>query len=214
MEGTRVSILDVREVGRRTFELEIEAPPDFEANPGHFVQVRVPRGESAPVRHYSICSPTVDRSFRITVEHKPDGRVTPELIERRAGAVIEIDGPFGRVHFDGEDRVVSIGAGPGIGPALAVAERTTIEGGEAAVLVHHDHPLYEHRLSHLSTRTGPVAMVRDDVRSAISSFGALVPGIEHRTVFVYGFSPFVSTVTSAFSQLDREPAGLKVENFN
>ncbi len=49
-----------------------------------------------------------------------------------------LSGPYGDQHYDGEARAVVIAGGPGVGPAVAIAERAIDEDAEAAVVYRDD----------------------------------------------------------------------------
>ncbi|MDY6779709.1 MAG: FAD-binding oxidoreductase, partial [Halobacteria archaeon] len=67
-------------------------------------------------------SPRVGEAFEITVGVDPDGDLSPALADLRTGDTVEVDGPYGRVYYEGGDAVVLAG-GPGVGPAVGIGER-------------------------------------------------------------------------------------------
>lgn len=209
MEGTEVAVVDVREVGPATVAVELESPPGFDASPGQFVQVRAPVDGEAITRHYSISSPRIDDTFEITVGVDPEGTLSPRLARAAPGDRLAVDGPFGRVFYEGEDRVGLLASGPGIGPAVGIAERALGEGGDVVLLYRTDDPVHERRLSDLAAAGASTFVVRDGDRFA-ASLGAVV---EDRQVFVYGFEPFVESAQAAIETVGGDPTRAKVENF-
>jgi 3-phenylpropionate/trans-cinnamate dioxygenase ferredoxin reductase subunit len=208
MEGSEVALVDVREVGADTVALAVETPPDFDARPGQFVQVRAVVDGEAVTRHYSVSSPTVTDTFEITVGVDPGGTLSPWLADASPGDTVEVDGPYGRVYYDGEERTVVLAAGPGIGPAVGVAERTLAEGGRAAVVYPTDVIVHEARLSALAAAGADVYVVGE------ASFEAAVGAAVGRgQTFVYGFEPFVEAAAAAIAAAGDNPADAKVENF-
>ena len=210
MDPTPVEIVAVREVGPGTLALELETPAGFEATPGQFVQLRRSIDGEPVTRHYSISSPFVEETFEITVEIDPDGTLTPTLAAATPGETVEIDGPFGRVHYEDEDAVVAIGSGPGVGPAVGIAERTIREGGDAAVVVHGDALVHGNRLAQLAAGGATVVFLRD--RGRLTAALELVPTAGRRP-FVYGFRAFVDVAREALEAAGVDPETARVENF-
>lgn len=208
MDGTEVEIVGVADVGPDTVAITVEAPPGFEARPGQFVQVRATVDDEAVTRHYSISSPRVTKTFEITVGVDPGGTLSPWLADAAPGDVIEVAGPFGRVYYEGEPGAVVLAAGPGIGPAVAVAERAIQERNEAAVVYRSDVLVHEARLSGLALAGVDVFVVGEDhFADAVSA------AIGDGQVFVYGFEPFVEAAESVVADAGREWSEVKVENF-
>ena len=208
MEGTEVAVVDVSEVGPGTVAITVEAPPGFDARPGQFVQVRAVVDGEAVTRHYSVSSPTVSHTFEITVGVDPGGTLSPWLAEAAPGDTVEVDGPYGRVYYEGEERAVVLAAGPGVGAAVAVAERALAEGGGAAVVYRTDELVHEARLSGLAAAGAAVYVVGE------AGFPAAVDAVAGRgQTFVYGFEPFVEAAGAALEAAGADPDGAKVENF-
>lgn len=205
-----VEIVDVQSVGPGTVALAVEAPPGFDARPGQFVQVRATVDGEAVTRHYSVSSPRVTETFEVTVGVDPEGTLSPWLADAAPGDPVEVDGPFGRVYYDGEPRAVVLAAGPGIGPAVGVAERTVQERNEAAVVYRADALVHEARLSGLALAGADVFVVGED-RFA-DAVDAVVDGGQ---VFVYGFEPFVEAARATLDDVGAgvDGADAKVENF-
>ena len=208
MEGTEVEIVDVSEVGPDTVALAVAAPAGFDARPGQFVQVRGTVDGEAVTRHYSVSSPSVTDTFELTVGVDPDGTLSPWLADAAPGDTVEVDGPFGRVYYDGEARVAVLAAGPGVGPAVGVAERALAEGGEAALVYRADGVVHESRLAGLAAAGADVFVVGEAHFPAAVS--AAVGGGQ---TFVYGFAPFVEAAETAIAEAGVDPEAAKVENF-
>jgi 3-phenylpropionate/trans-cinnamate dioxygenase ferredoxin reductase subunit len=210
MEDTEVEVVDVESVGPETVALAVEAPPDFDARAGQFVQLRATVDGEAVTRHYSVSSPRVTGTFEVTVGVDPEGTLSPWLADAAPGDAVEVAGPFGRVYYDGEPRAIVLAAGPGIGPGVGVAERAVQEGNEAAVVYRADALVHEARLSGLALAGADVIVVGED------RFADAVAAVADRgQVFVYGFEPFVETARAALEDADAgvDPSDAKVENF-
>ena len=208
MDGTEVEIVGVADVGPDTVAITLEAPSGFEARPGQFVQVRAAVDGEAVTRHYSVSSPRVTETFEITVGVDPTGTLSPWLAGAAPGDVVEVDGPFGRVYYEGEPGAVVLAAGPGIGPAVAVAERAIQERNQAAVVYLSDALVHEARLSGLALAGVDVFVVGEDgfadaVRAAVGD----------GQMFVYGFEPFVEAAESVVAGVGGAWSDAKVENF-
>lgn len=209
MEGTEVEIAGVRRVGHDTVALRVASPPGFEARPGQFVQVRATVDGDPVTRHYSVSSPDVGETFELTVGIDPEGTLTPWLADAEPGDTVEVDGPFGRVYYEDEDRVVVLAAGPGIGAGVGVAEAALSGGGGAALVYLTDAPVHGARISGLAAAGADVYVVSDD--TAFESAVAEAAG--RGRVFVYGFEPFVEAAEAALRAAGVDPGTAKVENF-
>lgn len=208
MEGTEVEIVDVAEVGPDTVALTLKTPPEFDALPGQFLQVRATVDGDVVTRHYSVSSPRVTETFEVTVGVDPGGTLSPWLADATPGETVSVDGPYGRVYYDGEERVVVLASGPGIGPAVGVGERALMDGGEAAVVYLAEGLVHEERLSTLAASGAEVLAVGE------ARFGDAVASVVDRgQAFVYGFEPFAERAEAALAEAGRDPATAMVENF-
>ncbi len=131
MEGTPVTVESVSEVGPDTVTLELETPDGFDALPGQFVLLRAAPDDEAISRHYTLSSPSVGATFELTVGVDPDGDLSPWLADLEGGETVHVEGPFGRITYEGETDIVAAAGGPGIGPSIAVAEAAQDAGHDA-----------------------------------------------------------------------------------
>jgi ferredoxin-NADP reductase len=193
MDETPVTVREVRDVGPDTVAIEFETPDAFEAEPGQFVQLLADLDGEEVARFYTLSSPDVVDSFEITVAIDPDGEFGPHLASLAAGDEVTIKGPFGESHYRGEDAVVVLAGGPGIGPAVALAERALAEDGDAAIVYQDDGLVHEARLAALAAAGASVFVVHEAFDGAVSAALATVPG----AVFAYGFADFVDRSKNA-----------------
>ncbi|MFP4175113.1 MAG: ferredoxin--NADP reductase [Halobacteriales archaeon] len=213
MEGTEVRVEGVTEAGPDTVAVELSKPDGWEISPGQFVQVGAPVGDEFVVRHYTVSSPYAAGSFEITVGVDPEGELSPVLAELDAGDYVSVDGPFGRAYYEDEDRVVVIAGGPGVGPAVGIAERVADDhgAGNVSVVYRDDKPAHADRLDALRDGGATVDLLGDDepLRDAVAD---TLDGSADAQVFVYGFDGFVREASEAVEDAgyDGEP---KVENF-
>ena len=210
MDDTPVTVAAVDTVGPDALALTLETPEGFDAQPGQFIKFTTTVDGDPTSRFYSISSPTVAETFELTVGIDPEGAVGPQLRELSAGSTVQLSGPYGNAHYEGEDSVLVLAGGPGIGPAVGIAERTLQEGGDAAVVYRDDQPIHRERLADLEVRGGAVEILDSDdpLREGIER-----AGLDDRQVFIYGFVDFLDDATSALAAAGGEPDRAKVENF-
>lgn len=212
MDPTAARVTAVDDVGPDTIALDVETPEGFDAQPGQFVKLSLEVDGEEESRFYTLSSLTVDDTFEITIGIDPEGTVGPRLAELAAGDTVTVSGPFGTAHYEGEDRVVVFAGGPGLGPAIGIAERALSEGGEAAIVYEGDFRVHESRLATLAAAGADVFVVGegDDEALADAANGAL-EGDEQ--VFVYGFADFLDEATAVIEAAGGTPDEAKMENF-
>ncbi|WP_227355569.1 FAD-dependent oxidoreductase [Haladaptatus salinisoli] len=211
MESTEVVVRSVRTVGPDTVALILESPPEFDARPGQFLQVAGEVDGEEVARHYTLSSPGTDDTFEMTVGVDPDGDLSPWLAEREQGDTLEVTGPFGRSYYEDESSVVVLAGGPGVGPAVGIAERAVADGGEAVVVYRDDEPAHEDRLRGLEA-AGATVFVTDEPLADSDDVRDLLSDAEGQ-VFVYGFADFLDDASDALAAAGHDPDDAKVENF-
>jgi ferredoxin-NADP reductase len=212
MEGTEVSVERVRPVGENTVAVDLSNTEGWEILPGQFVQVGAPVGDDFVVRHYTVSSPYPDGSFEITVSVDPEGELGPVLAELEAGDHVSADGPYGRAYYEGEESVVVVAGGPGVGPAVGIAERVADQhGAENVDVVYRDgEPAHEKRLDALRSEGARIRVIEDGLGDAVAEVLGEAPGSQ---VFVYGFEPFIEEASEALEGSGYGTDGAKIENF-
>lgn len=207
---TQASIAAVREAGAAAIAVDITAPPGFDAQPGQFVKLTATvRGEDRS-RFFSISSPHVDETFEVTIEVDPEGTLGPWLAERDPGDELRVDGPFGNTFYEQEDRVVLLAGGPGVGPAVGIAERALDDDNEAAIIYRHDTLIHGDRLDWLQHQDVYVAVLDAEQPLVEAIQPALAGGGQ---VYIYGFAEFLDAATDALAAAGGEPDQAKLENF-
>jgi cytochrome-b5 reductase len=214
MDATETTVAAVRDVGPEAVAIDIETPAGFEAEPGQFVKLSTTIDGETEGRFYTISSPHVEDTFEFTVGYDPGegGAFSEYLLDIEAGDTVEITGPFGDDHYEGESRVVVLAGGPGIGPAVAIAERALADGGEATVVYRDDAPLHEDRLATLAGVAAAVFVLSED-DSLADAVGAVHTGADDEQVFVYGFADFLDDAEDAVEDAGGDPDAAKTENF-
>lgn len=210
MDETPLSVAAVDEVGPDTVAIAFESPPAFGARPGQFVKlVMEVDGETEP-RFYTISSPDVEDTFEVTVGIDPDGGVSPSLRSLSAGDEVVVSGPFGNAYYEDESRVLVLAGGPGVGPAVGIAERALEDGNGAAVVYRDETPVHEQRLAALGDGGADVAILGPADSLTEAAAAALADDTQ---VFVYGFADFLDDATAAIEAAGGDPEAAKVENF-
>ena len=214
MDATETTVAAVRDAGDDALAVDLETPPGFEAEPGQFVKLTTTvDGESAS-RFYTISSPDALGTFTFTVGFDPEeaGPFSDYLRELDAGDVVTLSGPFGRNYYEAQPRVVVLAGGPGIGPAVAIAERALAEDNEAAVVYRDDALIHEARLAGIAA-AGAAVFVLTESGDLTDAVAAVRSGRDDEQVFVYGFEPFLEDAEIAIEAAGGDFAAAKVENF-
>jgi len=205
-----VTVSAVRDVGPDAIALELATPDGFLASPGQFVKLLATVDGEEASRFYTISSPDVADTFELTIGIDPEGDVSPALRGLDAGDEVTLSGPYGNAAYEGEERVLILAGGPGIGPAVGIAERATAEGGEAAVVYQDDEPLHTDRLDALAEAGATVHVLGSDESLDDPVVDAIA---EDQQVFVYGFADFLDDSIDALEAAGGSPDAAKVENF-
>jgi len=204
----------VRTVGPRTVAIEFETPAEFGAQPGQFVKLAATVDGEEYARFYTLSSPDVEDTFEVTVEVDPEasGPFSEHLAALEPGDELDLSGPFGSNFYDGEARAVVLAGGPGVGPAVGIAERALGAGNDAAVVYLDDGHAHVERLESLAALGATVEL--DDADADLTSHArrALTDDPDEQ-VFVYGFASFVDRAREAIAAAGGDPDAAKVENF-
>ncbi|MFC4549088.1 MULTISPECIES: ferredoxin--NADP reductase [Halorussus] len=209
MDGMEVAVESVETVGPDTVALVLETPDGFDAAPGQFVQLAATIDGEEVTRHYTLSSPDAEGTFEVTVEVDPEGSLSPYLADLTPGDRVEVAGPFGNSYYEGEDGVVVLAGGPGVGPAVGIGERATENGGAVTIVYEDDQPVHEDRLAALSAAGANVAITTDVTSEDVVALLANATG----QVFVYGFADFLDEATAALDAARLSPEEAKTENF-
>lgn len=214
MDSLETTVAGVREIGTDAVAIDVATPEGFDALPGQFVRLSATLDGDQVSRFYTVSSPDTDGTFELTVSYDPaDGGAFSEyLLSLRAGDRLTISGPFGSDHYEDESRVVVLAGGPGIGPAVAIAERALADGGTAAIVYRDDEPLHEDRLAALAAGGATVFVLAEgaDLTDAVADVLTHEPGEQ---AFVYGFGEFLADAERAVESAGGDADGLKAENF-
>ncbi len=210
MDERSLAVTAVRTVGPDAIAIDVETPEEFAAQPGQFVKLTLDVDGEEESRFYTISSPDVEGEFEMTVGIDPDGDVAPQLVELEAGDTVPIAGPFGSDYYEGEARAVLLAGGPGIGPAIGIAERAIADGNDAAVVYQDDAPIHGDRLDALREQGVPVHVLDGDA-DLTDAVGAVAS--EGGQVFIYGFADFLDGATAALESVGVDTEDAKIENF-
>lgn len=215
MDAT-VTVTAVESVGPDAVALSFEIPDGFEASPGQFVKLTAAVDGEERSRFYTLSSPNAVERAEVTVAVDPEegGSFSEYLAARSAGDELDLSGPFGAEFYEGEARAVVLAGGPGVGPAVAIAERALHEGNEAAVVYRTDAPAHGERLDALRDRGTSVTVVGEaDGEGFRAAVADALAGAEGERAFVYGFREFVDEAVDALADAGGDPDDAKVESF-
>lgn len=225
MDGTPVTVASVREVGPDTVALELETPDGFDASPGQFVLLRAVPGadggadvasesedeDTVVERHYTLSSPSVTDTFELTVGVDPDGDLSPWLADLEGGETVHVDGPFGTITYERDRDVVAIAGGPGVGPAVAIAEAAQEAGHDATVIYQDDAPAHRERLETLADAGAAVVIVAGDADDELAD--AIDTHVDDGRIYAFGFEDFVTAVADAIDEAGGDSDDALIENF-
>jgi len=214
MDEYDVDVAAVRDVGPDTIAMDVETPAGFSALPGQFVVVKAPVDGEVVDRYYTVSSPDTEGTFELTVEVDPEGDVGPWLADREAGDELTIAGPLGEVCYDDEGDVLVAAGGPGIGPAVAIAERATDRGHSVAVVYEDDEFVHEDRLDALADAGAAVAFLDETAPGREEALAdALGAHADLGDAYVFGFEEFCRTVRDALVDAGVDADDVHVESF-
>jgi ferredoxin-NADP reductase len=197
----------VRSVGPSTVALDLATPDGFDALPGQFVRLT----DDGDGGFYTLSSPDVADRFEVTVGVDPErADFSAWLADRSPGDPIGVEGPFGDASYDGTGRPVVLAGGPGIGPAVGIAERALDAEASPAIVYETDAPAHGDRLDRL-TAAGADVRVVDELDAA--SVSEVVTGEADERVYVYGFDPFVDRAEAALDAASVPDDRIAVESF-
>lgn len=212
MEDRATTIEHVHRIGPGGIAVALATPDGFDAAPGQFVNITAEVDGEEVSRVYTISSPDVRQTFEITVEVDPEGVLTPWLADAAPGTTVRLSGPYGNAYYEGESAVLVLAGGPGIGPAIAIAERVVEDGGRPTVIYRDETPFHRERLQDLDEDGASVTLL--DADAPLMEPVARAYGEDPaQQVFVYGFDGFVTDAEAAISSAEGEFAAAKVENF-
>lgn len=209
MDAATVRITAVTHVGPETVAVELETPPSFDPQPGQFVKLSAYVDGEHVSRFYTLSSPDAEDTFEVTIAIEPDATLGPWIADAD-GASVEIEGPYGRAFYEGEQQVLVVAGGPGIGPAVGIGERAIAEDHDVRIVYRAREPAHEPRLTALEAE-GATVVITDGALD-----GPVAEQYRHgrdQQVFVYGFQEFVTDALAALEAAGADPGEAKVENF-
>lgn len=208
MDAT-ITVRSVAEVGPDTVAVVFDSPPEFDAKPGQFARLTATVDDERESRFYTVSSPDSEGTFETTVG-LDGGDFSANLASLEAGDTVELSGPFGDDFYEGESRAVVLAGGPGVGPAVAIAEAALEADNEAAVVYRDDEPAHAERLEAIRERGADVVVTGGEIDDAVADAVTGAPG---ERAFVYGFADFVEDASDALVAAGVDLADAKVESF-
>lgn len=211
MDPTATTVRAVHDVGPDTVALDLATPAGFSAAPGQFVKLTATVDGDDESRFYTVSSPDTDETFELTVSYDPDegGSFSEFLLDLETGSTVTVTGPFGSDFYEGEADSLILAGGPGVGPAVGIAEAALRDGNDVTVVYRDDAPVHEDRLAAVTAAGGTVFVLADDdaVRDAVAE------AYDGQQLFVYGFADFLDLAETAVEAAGGTMDGAKVENF-
>lgn len=201
-----VTVRSVREVGSETIAIDLETPDGFDPSPGQFVKLTAFVDGEHVSRFYTLSSPVTADTFEVTVGIDEEGTLAPWLRDA-TGNEVTIEGPYGRAYYDGEEHVLVLAGGPGIGAAIGIGEAASSEGNEVAIVYRGEDPAHANRLDTLE-QSGAAIEITDNLHEAVG-----LHLTDEMSVFVYGFQSFVTEAIDAIEAAGGSAEDAKVENF-
>ncbi|RNJ26552.1 FAD-dependent oxidoreductase [Halosegnis longus] len=210
MEPTETTVRTVRDVGPDTVAIDLDTPADFEGKPGQFVKLSTIIDGEQEARFYTISSPDTEETFELTVGYDPEdgGDFSEYLLSLDAGNAVTVTGPFGSDFYEGESASLVLAGGPGVGPAVGIAEAAVRAGNDVTVVYFDDEPVHAERLDALAA-DAEVHVVDDEdgFRDAVAA------SFDDQQLFVYGFADFLELAEDAIEDAGGSFEDAKVENF-
>ncbi|AGB39304.1 FAD-dependent oxidoreductase [Natronococcus occultus] len=221
MKGTPVAVAAVRDVGPETVAIELETPEDFDPLPGQFVLLRAVPGaddqrddhdeDAVVARHYTLSSASADETFELTVGVDPEGDLSPWLADLEPGATVHVEGPFGEITYERDRDIVAVAGGPGVGPAVSIAEAAHDAGHDAVVVYRDDAPAHVDRLDSLEEEGQIVVLVDEDDDERLRE--AVEDHLEDGQLYAFGFHDFVTFVAETIDEAGGDSDEALIENF-
>lgn len=211
----------------RSFVLEV--PEDlrqtFAYRPGQFCSFRVPLGEVAVSRCYSMSSaPDTDGDLTFTVKRVPGGAVSNWLVDRLiAGTVVEVNPPSGNFCVrEGVGPIIAFCAGSGITPVLSITKSVLATSSRPVSLLYanrdRDSVIFHRKLEELQSRYSGRFDVRHhfDVESGFvdaTAVAAFLGGRIDADFYVCGPGPFMDIVEETLLDHGVGAEAIAIERF-
>lgn len=201
------NIRSLKSVGDSTIAIEVETPSGFKAFPGQFVLVRATINDEEKTGYYTISSPNVEERFELTVAVDPDGTLGPWLANRTLNETISVEGPYGDIQYVADSDALVFARGPGIGPAVGIAERARNAGRDATIVYGGNRPPHKRRLNDLESN-GAQVILTDDLTATIAGLDLSISNS-----YVFGFQEFVEDVKTALSTNEVDQTIVEIESY-
>ncbi|MDZ7747166.1 MAG: FAD-dependent oxidoreductase [Halobacteriales archaeon] len=210
MDPTETTVRAVRDVGPDTVAIDLDTPADFDGKPGQFIKLSTILDGEQEARFYTISSPDTDGTLELTVGYDAEegGNFSEYLLSLDAGNAVTVSGPFGSDFYEGEESSLILAGGPGIGPAVGIAEAAVRDGNDVTVVYFDDQPVHTERLDALAG-DAEIHVVGDED----SFHDAVGTSLADQQLFVYGFGDFLELAESAVKHNGGSFDDAKIENF-
>ena len=228
-EFTRLRIASRQAETADSCSFVLQVPPAqrarFAAQPGQFLTLKVPCGEPALLRCYSLSQrPQAKGALRLTIKRVPGGRASNWLLDHlQVGDSIETLPPTGVfVPRNLEDDLLLLGAGSGITPLMAILQAALVEGSGRVFLFYANRDaaslIFADELAEWSVRYPERLQLRIwlDAEQGVPSAAAIaekMAGWPLAEAFVCGPQAFMEGASAALGELGIESARIHLERF-
>jgi 3-ketosteroid 9alpha-monooxygenase subunit B len=207
------------------FELSPAQREHFHYRPGQFLTLRLPGGDGANARCYSMSSsPDADPHLKVTVKRVVDGYASNWICDNAAsGTEFDVLGPAGVFTPPSLDEdLLLFAGGSGITPIMSILKSLLPTGTGRATLVYanrdEDSIIFRAELDSLmATYPGRLEVVHwlDSVHGlpGTDEMTSLVRDYAHRESFICGPRPFMDTVRTVLRDLGVPRARIHIERF-
>lgn len=223
----RIRVAEVIAETADAHSLVLAIPPHLAAafayRPGQYLTVRLPDGDGAVARCYSLSSsPDTDADLKITVKRVRDGQASNWICDHvRPGSTLDLAPPAGSfTPASLDDDLLLVAGGSGITPVLGIIKSVLARGRGRLALVYAnrdpDSIIFAAELAALG-RHHRLAVTHwlDSERGAPTpqALAAVLCAYGGRDVFVCGPEPFVAVCEKALQQAGVDADRVHIERF-
>lgn len=221
-----VELLDEVSPDVRRLFIALDRPLSF--NPGQYIQLVMPDGDSRP---YSVAStPATPDRIELHIKRTPGGACTDGWVFKHlaVGEAVSLSGPYGRFSFRPlrPAPVLLLGGGTGLAPLKSMVQDIAETGGEHSVILYHgvatrtdlyDHELLEAWDAEYDWFSYRPALSRDEWKGRSGRVPALLaedyPRASGHTAYICGSPAMVTDTLRALMKARLFPRDIFREDF-
>ena len=207
------------------FEIPEQLAEQFQYQPGQFLTLRIPYGDTWLPRCYSLSStPFEDERLRVTVKKVDQGRASNWLCnELKAGDTLEVMRPAGVFVPKVLDQdLLLFGGGSGVTPVLSILRSALLKGQGRICLIYanrdQESVIFKEALkalAHAYPARLQIIHWLDALQGIpkVEQLAALAKPFAHAEAFICGPGPFMDAAVSALQSLAMPKNRIHVERF-